>query len=307
MASPEPSPTSAPASASGATVKRPGFWRRFSRHRLAVLGAVILALLAIACYGAAFVAPFPQDQQDLLLGPVPPSAEHWLGTDELGRDYLSEILYAGQLSLSLAIAVALISTAIGVFVGAVAGYRGGWVDDVFMRITDLFLVVPAIALLALALQGLGPSPVSIVIVLSLLGWTYIARVVRGQVVSLREREFIDAARVIGATHQQVLMRHVLPNLSGVIAVNVALAVAGAIIVESTLSFLGFGVQPPQSSWGNMLSQASGLIGTPKVYLLYFPGLFILTAVLAVNFVGDGMRDAADPRSGAGRSSRRDRT
>ena len=264
-------------------------------------------LLTIACLGAAFVAPFPQDQQDLLMGPVPPTAQHWLGTDELGRDYLSEILYAGKLSLTLAIAVALISTAIGVFVGAVAGYRGGWIDDVFMRITDLFLIVPAIALLALALQGLGPSPVSIIIVLSLIGWTYIARVVRGQVVSLREREFIDAARVIGATHRQVLARHILPNLSGVIAVNVALAVAGAIIVESTLSFLGFGVQPPQTSWGNMLSQASGLIGTPKVYLLYFPGLFILITVLAVNFVGDGLRDAMDPRSGTGTPSRRGRT
>lgn len=275
---------------------RPGFWRRFARHRLAVFGALILALLALACFGAAFVAPYPKDQQDLLLGPVPPSSEHWLGTDELGRDYLTEILYAGQVSLLLAISVALIATSIGVFVGAAAGYRGGWVDDLFMRITDLFLVVPAIALLALALQGLGRNPVSIIVVLSLIGWTYIARVVRGQVLSLREREFIDAARVIGSNDRQVLLRHVLPNLGGVIAVNVALAVAAAIIIESTLSFLGFGVQPPQTSWGNMLSQASGLIGTSKVYLLYFPGLFILVTVLAVNFVGDGMRDALDPRA-----------
>jgi len=263
---------------------------------MAGIGAGILGVLAVACYGAHWIAPYPRDSQDLLLGPTPPSPEHWLGTDELGRDYLSEILYAGQLSLTLAIAVALLSTAIGVVVGAIAGYRGGWVDDLFMRITDLFLIVPAIALLALALQGLGRSPASIVLVLSLIGWTYIARVVRGQVLALREREFVDAARVIGATDRQVLVRHVLPNLSGVIAVNVALAVAAAIIAESTLSFLGFGVQPPQSSWGNMLSQASGLIGTPKVYLLYFPGLFILVTVLAVNFIGDGLRDALDPRS-----------
>ena len=202
----------------------------------------------------------------------------------------------------LAISVALIATSIGVLIGAVAGYRGGWIDDLFMRVTDLFLVVPAIALLALALQGLGHSPLAIIIVLSLIGWTYIARVVRGQVLSLREREFIDAARVIGATDRQVLVRHVLPNLGGVIAVNVALAVAGTIIIESTLSFLGFGIQPPESSWGNMLSQASGLIGTPKVYLLYFPGLFILVTVLAVNFVGDGLRDALDPRSTASSAS-----
>ncbi|MCX6495226.1 MAG: ABC transporter permease [Actinobacteria bacterium] len=280
---------------------RSKFLQRFIRHRLALLGGIILLLLFIVCFGAPVFAPFPKNQQDLLLGPVPPSLEHLLGTDDLGRDYFTEILYAGQVSLLLALSVALISTAIGVFVGVLAGYKGGWVDNVFMRTTDLFLVVPAIALLALALQGLGRSPLSIVVVLSLLGWTYIARVVRGQVLSLREREFIDAARVIGAKDRQIIWKHVLPNLGGVIAVNVALAVASAIIIESTLSFLGFGVQPPETSWGNMLSQASGLIGTSKVYLLYFPGLFILVAVLAVNFVGDGLRDALDPRSGLGTS------
>jgi len=278
---------------------RSKFVQRFIRHRLALLGCLTLLFLFIACFGAPIFAPFPKNQQDLLLGPVPPSFEHLLGTDDLGRDYLTEILYAGQVSLLLALSVALISTAIGVLVGVVAGYRGGWVDNLFMRITDLFLVVPAIALLALILQGLGRNPFSIVLVLSLIGWTYIARVVRGQVLSLREREFIEAARVIGANDSQIIWKHVLPNLGGVIAVNVALAVASAIIIESTLSFLGFGVQPPQTSWGNMLSQASGLIGTSKVYLLYFPGLFILIAVLAVNFVGDGLRDALDPRSGSG--------
>ena len=282
------------------------FFQRFIRHRLALLGGLVLLLLFVACFGAPIFAPFPKNQQELLLGPVPPSLEHLLGTDDLGRDYLTEILYAGQISLLLALSVALISTAIGVFVGVLAGYKGGWVDNVFMRVTDLFLVVPAIALLALALQGLGRSPFSIVVVLSLIGWTYIARVVRGQVLSLREREFIDAARVIGATDRQIIWKHVLPNLGGVIAVNVALAVASAIITESTLSFLGFGVQPPETSWGNMLSQASGLIGTSKVYLLYFPGAFILIAVLAVNFVGDGLRDALDPRSGSGASKGRKR-
>jgi peptide/nickel transport system permease protein len=285
---------------------RSNFLQRFIRHRLALLGGLILLLLFIACFGAPAFAPFPKNQQDLLLGPVPPSLEHLLGTDDLGRDFFTEILYAGQVSLLLALSVALISTAIGVLVGVLAGYKGGWVDNVFMRITDLFLVVPAIALLALALQGLGRSPLSIVVVLSLLGWTYIARVVRGQVLSLREREFIDAARVIGANDRQIIWKHVLPNLGGVIAVNVALAVASAIIIESTLSFLGFGVQPPETSWGNMLSQASGLIGTSKVYLLYFPGLFILTAVLAVNFVGDGLRDALDPRSELGATKGRKR-
>jgi peptide/nickel transport system permease protein len=285
---------------------RSKFLQRFIRHRLALLGGLVLLVLFVACFGAPIFAPFPKNKQDLLLGPLPPSLDHLLGTDDLGRDYFTEILYAGQISLLLALSVALVSTAIGVLVGVLAGYKGGWVDNVFMRITDLFLVVPAIALLALALQGLGHSPFSIVVVLSLLGWTYIARVVRGQVLSLREREFIDAARVIGAKDRHIIWTHVLPNLGGVIAVNVALAVASAIIVESTLSFLGFGVQPPETSWGNMLSQASGLIGTSKVYLLYFPGLFVLIAVLAVNFVGDGLRDALDPRSGSGNSQGRKR-
>ncbi len=291
MSTPAPAPQAPPARSQWQL-----FGRRFLRHRLAVLGLVILLLLIICCFGARFIAPFPHNQQDLLLGPGPPSGKHWLGTDELGRDYLSEILYAGQISLAIGLSVALLSTAVGTVLGAIAGYSGGWVDELIMRVTDLFLVVPGIAVLALALQKFGTSPLTIVLVLAGLGWTYIARVVRGQVLSLREKEFVEAALVLGASRSRIIVRHMLPNLAGVIAVNVSLAVAAAVIIESTLSFLGFGVQPPQSSWGNMLSQASGLVGTPKVYLLYFPGVFILLTVLAVNFVGDGLRDALDPQS-----------
>jgi peptide/nickel transport system permease protein len=270
--------------------------RRFLRHRVAVLGLVVLVLMAIACFAAPWVAPNPRGLQDLTLGPTPPSGSHLFGTDELGRDFLSEILYAGRLSLAIGLVVAVLSTAVGTVLGSVAGYVGGWVDEVLMRVTDLFLIVPGIAVLALALQGLGSSPVTIVLVLAALGWTYIARVVRSQVLSLREKEFVEAARVIGASPVRILARHLLPNLAGVIAVNISLATASAIIIESTLSFLGFGVQPPHSSWGNMLSQASGLVGTPQVYLLYFPGLCILITVLCVNFVGDGLRDALDPQA-----------
>jgi peptide/nickel transport system permease protein len=269
--------------------------RRFLRHRLALVGLVLLGLIAAACYGAPWIAPYPPNHQDLLLGPTPPSAAHWLGTDDLGRDFLTELLYAGQISLSIGLAVAVLSTAIGVALGSIAGYAGGWTDEVIMRTVDLFLIVPAIAILAVAIEGLGSSPVTIVLVLAALGWTYIARVSRSQVLSLREKEFIEAARMVGASPLRILTRHMLPNLAGVIAVNMSLAVASAIIIESTLSFLGFGVRPPQSSWGNMLSQAAGLVGTPQVYLLYFPGLFILITVLCINFIGDGMRDAFDPQ------------
>jgi len=269
--------------------------RRFAHHRLALVGSVVLVLLVIACFGAPWIAPAKQGAQDLALGPTSPSWSHLLGTDQLGRDYLSELLYAGRISLAIGFFVALVATTVGTAVGAVAGYVGGVVGEAIMRLTDLFLIVPAIAILAVALKGLGSSPVTIVLVLSGISWTYIARVVRSQVLSLSEKEFIEAARVIGASTPRILVRHMLPNLAGIIAVNISLATASAIIIESTLSFLGFGVQPPRTSWGNMLSQASGLVGTPQVYLLYFPGLFILVTVLCVNFIGDGLRDALDPQ------------
>lgn len=269
--------------------------RRFRRHRLALAGTVIVAVLLVACFGAPWLAPSAQGAQDLALGPTAPSWHHLLGTDELGRDYLSELLFAGRISLAIGFFVALVATVVGTAVGAVAGYVGGIVGEAIMRITDLFLIVPAIAILAVALKGLGSSPTTIVLVLSALSWPYIARVVRSQVLSLTEREFVEAARVLGASTTRILLRHLLPNLAGIIAVNISLATASAIIVESTLSFLGFGVQPPRTSWGNMLSQASGLVGTPQVYLLYFPGLFILVTVLCVNFIGDGLRDALNPQ------------
>ncbi|ASQ93566.1 ABC transporter permease [Streptomyces melanosporofaciens] len=269
---------------------------RFLRHRLAVVGLLILLALMICCYGAAWVAPHPRNAQDILTGALPPSSEHWLGTDDLGRDYLTELLYAGQVSLTVGLGVAFLSTAVGTLVGAVSGLLGGWIDEVIMRITDLFLIIPAIALLALAMQTLSPSPVTIVLVLAGLGWTVIARVVRSQVISLREKEFVQAAQVLGSSRTQIVLRHLLPNLTGVIIVNASIAVAAAIILESTLSFLGFGIQPPQSSWGNLLNQAAGLVGTPKDYLLYAPGVAILLTVLAVNFLGDGLRDAFDQQS-----------
>ncbi|MDY0908530.1 ABC transporter permease [Microbacterium sp. CFBP9034] len=269
--------------------------KRFLHHKLAVASLLVLLTLIFVCFGAPWIAPYPQGLQDLLLGPTGPSAEHWLGTDELGRDYLSEILYAGQISLAIGLSVALLATVVGTALGAVAGYASGWVGELIMRITDLFLIVPAIALLAVIVQGLGPSPTTIVFALTALGWTYIARVVRAQVLSLREKDFIEAARGIGASNLRIIVSHLLPNLAGVIAVAMSLAVASAIIAESTLSFLGFGVRSPQTSWGSMLSQAAGYVGTPQVYLLYFPGIFILVTVLCVNFIGDGLRDALDPQ------------
>ena len=272
------------------------FRRRFFRHRGAIISMVVLILLAILCFGAGFIAPYANNQQDLLLGPVSPNAHHWLGTDELGRDQLTRLLYAGQLSLKIGFAVAIISTIVGTMIGAVAGYFGRAADQLLMRLTDLFLLVPAIAILALALEKFGHTDTVIILFLSLLFWMYVARIVRGDVLQLKEKEFIEAARASGASWLRIVVRHIIPNIIGPIMVNVTLGVATAIITESTLSFLGFGVQPPQTSWGNMLSDAEGYVGTSKSYLLYAPGIMILITVLCVNFIGDGLRDAFDPQS-----------
>jgi len=270
------------------------FRSRFFKHRLAVFSLVLLILLIFACFAANLVAPFPANQQDLLIGAVGPNSHHWLGTDELGRDLLSEILYAGRTSLRIGLTVAFLSTVLGTVVGAISGYFGKWADQGLMRLTDLFLVIPQLVVLAIAIQGFGSTQVVIALSLAALFWMGEARVVRGQVLALREREFVEAARSIGASPMRVVFRHIIPNCMGPILVGATLGVAGAILTESALSYLGFGVQLPATSWGNLLSSARGYVGTPQAYLIYFPGLMILITVLAVNFLGDGLRDALDP-------------
>ncbi len=205
------------------------------------------------------------------------------------------MLYAGQVSLKIGLAVALISTVIGTTIGSIAGYFGKLSDQLLMRATDLFLVVPSIAVLAIALKKFGHTVNWIIIVLAALGWMYVARIVRGQVLSIKEKEYVEAARAAGASSSRVITRHILPNCIGPILVNATLAIAGAIITESTLSFLGFGIQIPDESWGHMLSSAEGNFSI-NTHLLYYPGMFILLTVLCVNFLGDGLRDAFDPQA-----------
>jgi peptide/nickel transport system permease protein len=271
------------------------FVRRFLRHRLAVGSVLVLVVLAVACFGAGWIAPYAHNHQDLVLGPVGPSSSHWFGTDELGRDQLSELLYAGRITLLIGFGVALLSTIVGTVVGAVAGYAGRWTDQVLMRVTDLFLVVPSIAVLAVGIKRFGHSDGAIVLVLAAVGWMYIARIVRGQVLSIKSQEYVDAARASGASPARVIVRHILPNVLGPIVVHATLAVASAVVVESSLSFLGFGVQAPATSWGRMLADARGTVGTSTSYLIWFPGLALLLTVLAVNYLGDGLRDAFDPK------------
>jgi peptide/nickel transport system permease protein len=282
------------------------FRARFFRHRLAVAALIVLALLGLIALFAPQIAPYSPTQQSLDILQRP-NGKHWFGTDELGRDTLSRLLYAARISLLVGLLVGIFSTIIGTAVGALAGYFGGWLDMVLMRFTDLFLIVPGLAILMIAQKGLQQkglpivgqvdSKTLVVVVLAFLFWQTIARVVRGVILSLKEKEYVEAARASGASSRRIILRHILPNTIGPIVVNLTLVVGLAIITESTLSFLGFGIEIPDASWGNMLDNARGWVGTPNAYLLYFPGLAILFTVLAVNFLGDGLRDAFDPQSG----------
>jgi peptide/nickel transport system permease protein len=286
------------------------FLRRFLRHRPAVVALMVLLVLYVGVLFAKQISPYPispeLNAETLANSYTPPNAQHWFGTDENGRDVLTRVIHAGRVSLNVGLFVALISGLVGVTIGSMAGYFGGVLDQILMRVTDLFLLVPSIAILSMAQQGLETkelpifgrvSPTVLIIgVLSLLFWMQMARVVRGLMLSLKEKEFVEAARASGASSFRIITRHILPNIIGPIAVNVTLVVGLAIVAESTVSFLGFGLKPPAVSWGTMLNNGNNFTGTPYAYLLYFPGLALLVTVLCVNFLGDGLRDAFDPQS-----------
>ena len=284
--------------------------RRFRRNRPAVAGLVVLVILVFSALFAPLLTPYELNPTltSEVLGEArqSPSLRHPFGTDELGRDQLTRVLYGGRISLVVGLCVALASSLIGTFVGAVAGYFGGWVDRLLMRLVDLLLILPGTALLMIAYKGLGDSLPVIVLVLGLLFWRTVARVVRGVFLALREQEFVEAARACGASSTRIIASEMLPSALGPIWVHLTLAVGGAILAESGLSFLGFGVQPPAVSWGSMLAQSRGAIGTDLAYLVYAPGLAILFTVLAVNYVGSGLRDALDSYTlvNGGRGDRR---
>lgn len=296
LAAPEPGVTTWPRGLSSARL----IWRRFRRHRSAVVGAVALAVIAgIVAFGP-LLAPYPLnpplDASVLAQAGQGPSLHHVLGTDELGRDELTRIINGGRVSLAVGLAVALLSTVIGTAVGAVAGYFGGWTDQLLMRLNDLLLVIPGIAVLMIVEKKVGGSLPVIILVLALLFWHGLARIVRSSVLSLRSRPFIDAARAAGARPLRIIIGEIVPNAEGPILVYTTVAVSAAILTESALSFLGFGLQPPSVSWGTMLAQSRSAVGTDLGYLVYAPGGAILLTVLAVNLVGSGLRDVFDPRT-----------
>ncbi len=284
--------------AEGLVVKGRSFgrqtWDRFRRHKIAMVAAVVLVLLTLAFWLGPIFSPweFTELTPDFAAGP---SLEHPFGTDDIGRDLMVRTFHGGRFSLRIALTVALLTTAIGAFIGAVAGYFGKTVDIFVSQIINLFLVVPAFVILLVVAVKWGSSPNGIAILLALLLWPTIARVVRGLVLQYKEQEFVMAAKAAGAGSMRIMFRHILPNTFGPIIVNATLLIAVAIILESTLSFLALGVRPPTPTLGNLVEEAKGSIDNDPLRIL-IPGGFVVAIALCINFLGDGLRDALDPTS-----------
>jgi peptide/nickel transport system permease protein len=279
-------------------------WKYFIRHKLAVAGMIVVILLVIACIIGPVISPYDVEKSDLRNRYQPPSLVHPFGTDDLGRDMLTRLLYGGRISLSIGLFSMTIAVVIGVLIGSLAGFYGRKLDNVLMRFTDLMLTIPRLFLLiimAVILRGINwpylqesGGIVAIIAVIGILSWMSIARLVRGSFLSLREKEFVEAARSLGITNLRIITRHILPNAISPVIVAATLGLAGAIISESGLSFLGFGVQPPTPTWGNMLSNAQNEMLRGHMWMAIFPGLMIFITVLSINYMGDGLRDALDP-------------
>ena len=270
--------------------------RRFLRHKPAIASLVVLTLVLGAGVFASALAPYSYDEIDLLNAGVGPTLEgkHYFGTDLLGRDYFSRVVFGIQTTEKVAFLVALLSTAIGTTIGALAGYYGRWVDNLLMRFTDLALTLPGLVVLLTAAAFLGNgSQYRTAVILALLFWTALARVVRGTFLSLREKEYVEAARASGAGDLRIMLRHMLPNAVGPITVNATIVVGVAILTEAALSFLGFGIQPPTPALGKLIADGQD-VSSDLWWLVTFPGLTIVLIVLCVNFLGDGLRDALDP-------------
>jgi peptide/nickel transport system permease protein len=272
-------------------------FRRFCRHRLAVASVAVLFALVLVALLAPLVAGQDPYQIDLRQIRKPPSAAHWLGTDIDGRDIYARLVYATRVSLSVGLVSVIIAVAIGTLLGALSGYYGGWVDNVIMRLTDIFLCFPSLVIILVVVALLGPSIYNVMLVIGLLSWTTVARLVRSKFLGLGSVDYVTAARCVGCGDAHVIFRHILPNSVSPIVVNATFAIAYAILIEAGLSFLGLGVQPPTASWGNMLLAAQSLTVLERMPWLWVPpGFAILVTVLAINFIGDGLRDALDPTS-----------
>lgn len=271
---------------------RSPLWRLL-RNARAVIGLVLLVLFCVMALAAPVIAPYRADEQILLDRLQPPSATHLMGTDQLGRDIFSRAVYASQISIPIGIFAMLVAATVGITIGVVSGYVGGWVDNVLMRLTDMLLSFPIFFLLITITALFGRTIPVLILMLGLTSWGVNARVVRGQVLSLKEKEFVEAARSLGASGPGIIVRHILPNIVPIIIVDATLRVALVILVEGGLSFLGLGVQPPTPSWGNMIADGGSLLRRAW-WVSVFPGMFLFLCTMSFNLVGDGVRDAVDP-------------
>jgi len=269
-------------------------WRRLKKNRMAVAAAAVLGGIVLFCVAGPLFVPYSFDEQNLEYGARGPSAEHWFGTDLHGRDLLVRTMYGGRISLAVGLAATLVSLTIGVAYGAIAGYFGGRVDAIMMRVVDVLYTLPFMFVVILFLVLFGRSIVLLFVALGAVSWLTMARIVRGQVLSLKQSEFVDAARSLGARHGYIIFREILPNLMAPILVYATLLIPTNILFEAALSFLGVGINPPTPTWGGMLSEAVRFYTQPHFVL--FPGLAIFITVLAFNLFGDGLRDAFDPRT-----------
>jgi peptide/nickel transport system permease protein len=271
-------------------------WRMFRKHKLAIVSAFVLLIMALLVVLASNISPYEFDDVDFKNTKAPPTALHIMGTDDLGRDTFTRILYGGRISLLIGIFAALVGTILGSTVGSISGFFGGPLDNLLMRLTDIVYSIPSLPLMIVVSAYTKSSIPIMVLIIGLLSWMSMARVIRAQVLSIKENEYVTAAMLMGVSNPEIILRHILPNTMGPIIVGATLAVGSAIITESSLSYLGLGVMPPTPSWGNMLQDSQkSMVSSP--WLTIFPGLAILLTVLCINFLGDGLRDAFDPTLG----------
>ena len=269
-------------------------WTRLRSHRLALLAFFTLIIIAVCVLVGPSISPYEYGKAELRDRLQPPSEAHWLGTDELGRDIVARLLQGGRISLFVGVFSALLSAVVGILIGLVSGYFGKVVDGVLMRLTDIMLSIPMLPLLLILSRLAGGTMWGIIAILVAFGWMSLARIVRGSVLSVREMEFVDAAYLIGTPHWRIIFVHIFPNILAPVIVYITLAMGGAILMESSLSYLGLGIQPPMPSWGNMLMNAQLYLQNAP-WLALYPGFCIFVVMLSFNFVGDGLRDALDPR------------
>lgn len=271
-----------------------GMWKRLCKSPLAMFGMFIVALLIFFAITADFIAPYRYDQQSLMDAFKSPSKEHFFGTDEFGRDIFSRIIYGSRISLQVGLIAVSISVIFGGFLGAVAGYYGGRIDNLIMRCMDILLAIPSILLAIAIAASLGPGLYNMMVAVGISGTPQYARIIRGSVLSLRDQEFVEAAKAVGSSDSRIILKHIIPNCLAPIIVQCTLGVASAILTAAGLSFIGLGIQPPIPEWGAMLSGGREYIRDHS-YMTIFPGLAIMITILALNFLGDGLRDVLDPK------------